>query len=528
MDPDDTLDQVKHKERTLARLSDRESPLTRWKEAADLWCAGWFSNRNMGRILDTLVQDALSGRATLPAHISNPVLDDARAAAADRRFFHWTLEFPEVFFGIEGRPLSEGGFDAILGNPPWEMLRVDSALDGHAPATAVSELARFARNSGVYSLQGTGHSNLYQLFVERGLSLLRTRGRLGFIVPGGFAADHGCAELRRELLDRTTIDTFATFENRDRIFPIHRSVKFTLLTLSKGGSTAMLPLRTGMRTPDTLDTLADAGSDAAAVLVPRSVLTRVSGRQAAVPEIRSAADLELLARISYAHRPLADADGWGLHFGRELNATDDRPYFRNDRSGLPVVEGKHLQPFRVDVGNTPFTILPADARRLLAHEPFTRPRLAYRDVASSTNRVTLIAAIVPPRVVTTHTVFCLKGALDLTAQHFLCGIFNSFAANYFVRMRVSTHVTTALMAQLPVPAPPRTDPAFLELANLAKRLSEDDTVETRARQQAVAAQLYGFDEREFSHVLEGFPLVSSCERQQALAKFRCIVGNGGM
>jgi hypothetical protein len=334
--------------------------------------------------------------------------------------------------------------------------------------------------------------------------------------------------LRRELLDKTTLDTFTTFENRDRIFPIHRSLKFTLLTLTRSGTTAILPLRTGIRAADTLDTLADAGSDTGAVLVPRSVLTRVSGQQATVPEIRSAADLELLARISFAHRALADPDGWGLHFGRELNATEDRPNFRSDRSGLPIVEGKHLQPFRVDVHNAPFTILPVDAHRLLVHAPFAKPRLAYRDVASSTNRVTLIAAIVPPRVVTTHTVFCLKNPPDLGAQHFLCGIFNSFAANYLVRMRVNTHVTTAVIAQLPIPHPPRTDPAFVQLADFSKRLSEGDCSETRARQQALAAHLYGLDEGEFSHVLEGFPLVSRCERDEALAKFRCIVGTGGV
>ena len=527
-DPDDTLEQVKHKERTLARLSDSGSPLAPWKLAADLWCAGWFCGREKARVMESLVQDALSGRTTLPPHISTPLLDDARATAADRRFFHWTLEFPEIFFNSAGRPLVEPGFDAILGNPPWEMLRVDHEPQAGDAARCTSELATFARRSGVYSLQGSGHSNLYQLFVERGLSLLRRHGRLGFIVPGGFASDHGCAELRRELLDRTTIDTFATFENRDRIFPIHRSVKFTLLTLTRAGNTALLPLRTGIRAPDTLDTLADAGSDAAAVLVPRSVLTRVSGQQAVVPEIRSPEDLELLAKIAFAHRALADPEGWGLHFGRELNATEDRPNFTRDRSGLPIVEGKHLQPFRVDVHNTPFTILPADAHRLLPHEPFATPRLAYRDVASSTNRVTLIAAIVPPRVVTTHTVFCLKEPPDLDAQHFLCGIFNSFAANYLVRMRVSTHVTTAVMAQLPVPQPSRTDPAFVQLATFAKRLSADDCAETRASHQALAARLYGLEEWEFSHVLDAFPLVSRCERDEALAKFRCIVGTGGV
>ena len=524
---DDTLEQVKRKERALASLSGPDGPLARWKSAADLWCAGWFVQAGNGRVFDDLVREALGERGTLPSHVSQPLRDAARDAATTRRFFHWTLEFPEIYFDESGRPLEEPGFDAILGNPPWEMLRADNPLTETDTPRSATDVARFARNSGIYTLQGAGHSNLYQLFVERGLALLKRQGRLGFIVPSTLGSDHGSAALRRELLDKTTVDTFTTCENRDRIFPIHRSVKFTLLTLTKGGRTSTLPLRTGIRSTEALDKLSDVGTDDAAVLVPRSVLTRLTGEQTAIPEIRSACDLELVARISYAHRPLGHPEGWAARFGRELNATEDRPHFSSERSGLPIVEGKHLQPFRVDLANPPFTILPSDAHRLLPNQSFASPRLAYRDVASSTNRLTLIAAIVPAGVVTTHTVFCLKEALDLDAQHFLCAMFNSFVANYLVRMRVSTHVTAALIEQLPLPRPSRTDPAFIELAKLSRQLSEHDRAESRARQQALVAQLYGVEVREFSHLLEGFPLVSRDERDGALEMFRCIVGTGG-
>lgn len=527
-DGDDTLEQVKHKERTLAGLTGDGAPLARWKLAADLWCAAWFVESSNGRVCVSLIQEALSGRSILPTQISQPLFNEARATASARRFFHWTLEFPEVFFDTTGRPLAEPGFDVILGNPPWEMLRADRQAHGAGVSHTAVDLVRFARHSGVYALQGTGHSNLYQLFVERALSLVRRHGRLGLIVPAGLGSDQGSAALRRELLDRTAIDTFAVCDNRDAIFPIHRSVKFTLMTSTKGGHTSLLPLRTGIRTPAMLDDLPDTGTDASAVPVPRSVLTRVTGDLAAIPEIRSGSDLELLARISFAHLPLGDPQGWSARFGRELNATDDRPFFCSGGSGLPIVEGKHLQPFKVDLRHPQFTILHTDATRILPSAPFDSPRLGYRDVASATNRLTLIAAIVPARAVSTHTVFCLKTPLDLTAQHFLCAIFNSFIANYLVRMRVSTHVTTAVIEQLPAPKPARADPAFGELAALAQQLSADDRPDLRARHQALAAALYGLDVAAFSHVLEGFPLVSRCEREQALEMFRCIVGSEGL
>jgi hypothetical protein len=223
------------------------------------------------------------------------------------------------------------------------------------------------------------------------------------------------------------------------------------------------------------------------------------------------------------HPALGDPDGWGVRFGRELNATDDRPELNERGTGYPVLEGKHVRPFRIDRSAARFSIAWESAARLLPARPFAAPRLAYRDVASATNRLTLIAAIVPAWVVTTHTLFCAKKPPDLDVQHFLCGIFNSFVANHLVRMRVSTHVTASVIEQLPVPTPGRNSGPFRELAGLSRRLSHDDDAGARAQQQALAAALYGIEEGEFAYVLDAFPLISRGERDAALECFRCIV-----
>jgi hypothetical protein len=512
---DDTLEQVRRKERTLQALTADDGPLARWKTAADLWCAGWFAERADGRILGTLVRDILDGRVSLPAHVSQPILQQARDAAGRGRYFHWTLEFPEIFYDADGAPLPAPGFDAVLGNPPWEMLRADR--DGESPRTA---LTRFVRQSGIYPLQGSGHSNLYQLFVERALSLLRPAGRLGFIVPSGLGTDHGCAALRRELFERTAIDGYLTFENRDGVFPIHRGLKFVLLTATRSGSTPAVPVRT-VRSTDVLDRLPDRGADPEAVHVPLPFIEQTGGT---LPDVRSASDLEILSRIAGSFPALGDPGGWQLRFGRELNATDDCGHFTQDGRGLPIVEGKHLQPFQVHPGAAHYWISSAIAARLLrAPTPYVRPRLAYREVASATNRLTLIAAIVPAGVVTTHTVFCVKSPPDLRAQHYLCGIFNSFVANFFVRTRVGTHVTAAVIDRLPVPKPDPGANLFREIAALARRLSKITDQNASARLQALAAHAYGLSPAQFAHVLDSFPLVSRAERDAALAAFRCIV-----
>ena len=515
-DPGDTLVQVRAKERLLLSLQ-HDGPLARWKTVADLWCAEWFRDARAitPAIFRAVVDCVLLRPSTLPDHMTRSILDHARAIANCQRFFHWPLEFPEVFYEDDGRPRERPGFDAVLGNPPWEVLRGD-----RGPSTHSSRLTGFARASGIYRHQGEGHANLYQLFTERALSLVREGGRLGLVLPSGFAVDHGCAALRRALLDRTALDTFVTIENRDGVFPIHRGLKFVLVAATSGRPTASVPSRVGVRSPDVLDRLADTG-ETPGVTIPRGLIDRLSGGQCAIPELRTAQDLSILSRIAFSIPALKGDDGWNVAFGRELNATDDREHFmtRSPSAGdCAIVEGKQVAPFTVDLAATRFAIRESDASRLVGTS-WTRARLAYRDVASASNRLTLIAAVLPARVVSTHTLFCVKADVDSDIQHFLCGIFNSFVANYLVRMRVSTHVTVAIVEQLRVPRPSRDSHAFAEVVRLSRALtaSPSDRV-AAARLQALVAALYGCSHRELEHVLESFPLVPADERAAALAQ----------
>jgi Eco57I restriction-modification methylase len=525
LEPGDTLDQVRAKEQALTHLERDDSELTRWKRVADSWCSGWFrdaaSRIEFRAAFHSLTDAVLTGRSELPDKVVGRLLLESEEIAAERRFFHWIAEFPEVFHDDHGRRLAQAGFDAVLGNPPWEMLRGDlgSAETRSDARETASRVADFARGAGIYRLQSDGHVNLYQLFVERALSLLRSAGRLGLILPSGFATDYGCSPLRRALLDRTLVDTFHGFENRDGVFPIHRGLKFLLITAEMGGNTTAVPGRFGLRKPDVLDELPDTGADLAAVPLTRSFLDRLSGLHAVIPEVRTAMDLEIVTTIAFAAPPLAHEDGWKVTFGRELNATDDRKSFVEQGPGLPVIDGKHIQPFSVAPSGARYRVPLRIASRLAgARGAHRRARLAYRDVASPTNRLTLIAAIVPAGVLTTHTLFCAKEPLEEDLLWFLCGVLNSFVANYLVRLQIGTHVTASLMSRLPVPKPSRDSAAFRTIVASAKVLgkSPDDRA-AQARLQACAARLYGLSHAQFAHVLDSFPLVSAEERAAALA-----------
>ena len=528
--PNDTVEQVRAKERAYAALTARDAALSRWKQVAHLWCAAWFGGDAAApsSAFGSLSDAALSGRGDLPPATATRLLDRAWALGESRRLFHWELEFPEAFFDGDGRRRARPGFDAVIGNPPWDMMRADSGgADARSRARAATEpVVRFTRDAGVYTAQSHGHANRYQVFVERAIALTRPGGRFGLVLPSGLALDHGSSALRRLLLSTCDVDALVGMDNHRGVFPIHRSVRFLLLTATSGSPTRGIACRFGVDDPADLESM-DGGTSAPpqpppVVLTP-ALLERISGRSLAIPHLRNAIDVALVERAAALFPPLGSERGWCARFGRELNASDDREAFRDDRQALPIVDGKHVEPFHVALDGVGRSITAADARRLLGSERHLRPRLGYRDVASATNRLTLIAAVLPAGCVSTHTVFCLRTPLPHASQHFLCGLFNSFVINYLVRLRVTTHVTTATIEQLPIPGREHSPTAFDEIAALARLLARGWNETACARLNARVAALYQLSVEEFAHVLETFPLVNRDTRDACSRRFSSIV-----
>ena len=525
--PDDTLEHVRQKESALAALTARDSALSKWKRVADVWCAAWFASRDHEvpwRAFADLSDAILSSAGTLPVRTAGTYLDAAERIAARHRFFHWELEFPEVFFDNRGVRRADGGFDAVIGNPPWDMLRADTGSSDRRDKTRddLSAVVRFTRESGAYTAQSDGHANRYQLFTERALALTRPGGRVGLVLPAGLAIDRGSAALRRMLLSRSDVDAIVGLDNRLGVFPIHRSVRFLLMTATAGAPTRKIACRFGEHETASLERIDEepaATSSWFNVAITTPLLERISGDELTIPWLETPKDLSVAEHAAALYPPLGSERGWHIRFGRELNATDDKNAFHPAGQGLPVVAGKHLTPFHLDVSAAEQSIRRRDAVRRLIGAPFGHRRLAYRDVASPTNRVTLIAAVLPAGCVSTHTIFCLKTELPLARQQFLCGMFNSLVVNFLVRQRVSTHVTTAIVEQLPIPRWDGAPSACSEIAALARMLARNYDVGMFAALNARIATMYQLSREEFEHVLSTFPLIPREERDQCLSAF---------
>jgi hypothetical protein len=177
------------------------------------------------------------------------------------RFFHWHLAFPNIF-PVDG----EGGFDCVLGNPPWDRVKLQEKeffasrhpVIADAPNKATRErmikglaesdpalltaweaaqrdaegASHFIRNSGRYPLCGRGDVNTYAVFAENDRSIIATTGRVGCIVPTGIATDDTTKLFFQDIVERQSLVSLFDFENAAPAFPgVHRSYKFSLLTL---------------------------------------------------------------------------------------------------------------------------------------------------------------------------------------------------------------------------------------------------------------------------------------------------------
>ncbi|MBI3916315.1 MAG: type I restriction endonuclease subunit M [Betaproteobacteria bacterium] len=287
------------------------------------------------------------------------------------RFFHWELEFPEVLLDTE-RP----GFDAVLGNPPWDKVlpskhefygQFDAlirAYKGNDLKRRIGELnaeheglterfdayslrattfARVLRAGGDFPLaearSQAAHEDVAKYFVDRAIALVAKGGAAGLVVPSVFYSGDGWVGIRRYLLQDASIERFYAFENRKKIFPIHSSYKFVNLVARKDGANAGRLTAAFMR-QDTGE-LQETGPKPWHVQITRQEIEKLSPDTLAFLEYRSSRDQEIVRKM-YSGRPTLGGSGpgnWGATLFTDLtheliyNSSRDKDLYTNPRTG---------------------------------------------------------------------------------------------------------------------------------------------------------------------------------------------------
>lgn len=288
------------------------------------------------------------------------------------RFFHWELEFPEVFVDTH-RP----GFDAVLGNPPWDKVlpskqefygSVDAligAFKSQAFDQRVRELqarhaglaerfaayqeraktiARLLRAGGDFELaearSASAHEELAKYFVDRSLRLTARDGATGLVVPSVFYNGDGWVGIRRHLLTEATVERFYGFENRakPKLFPIDSRYKFVNLVVRKAPGDGTF---TAAFMRHNVAELEAAGPHPWQVQMRRDEVEQVSPETLTFLEYRSARDQEIVRKMAAGRPTLGgrSAGSWGVRLmswrahEAVFNATEDKDLFTHPGNG---------------------------------------------------------------------------------------------------------------------------------------------------------------------------------------------------
>lgn len=261
---DDSPDDVRRK-KAVFEAQHRDRAWLRDKTGCDLWTAAFFQKYVPGcpPITTAAVAEILAGGA-----VDGRLSGQAFALSQLQSFFHWPLEFPEVFAG--------GGFDVVLSNPPWERIKIQEQeffaardkeiadapnkamrarlikdLPGKNPAlfnefVSVLRLSEgasvFLRNSRRFPLAGRGDINTYAVFAEFAGQLTRAGGRSGIIIPSGIATDDTTKYFFQDVIKSGSLVGLFDFENRKKIFAsIDSRIKFCLFTCEKPRTKSQKP-----------------------------------------------------------------------------------------------------------------------------------------------------------------------------------------------------------------------------------------------------------------------------------------------
>lgn len=356
---------------------------------ADLWCAAFVIKKDND--LDYAITENIFRDVEKNPHSIAPWLkSEVRRLAEEYQCFHWHLEFPSVFQvppkgkdqGNEHTGLI-GGFDVVLGNPPWEVvsaeeqeffaasaphivslptrskrLKAISALEQSDPKLFsewvelrrhFAAIAAFAHQSGRYPFTGKGNLNSYLLFSEAAMDLLCESGRSGTIVPSAVASSDTAKVFFNHLVTSKRLAALFDFENKRQLFPaVDSRMKFCLLTMTAAGTSPIhIPLAFFLHS---VDELRDSSRIYSLQATDFQLLNPNTGN---APTFRSRQDAEIVLHV-YHRLPVLRSDRDHSHAESNVEVTRmvdlsyESSYFVNseqlENSELSRKDGIYLDP----------------------------------------------------------------------------------------------------------------------------------------------------------------------------------------
>jgi hypothetical protein len=414
-------------------------------------------------------------------------LESVEAYRDWHRFYHWPLEFPDVF-----GPDAAVGFSVTVGNPPWDIVKLNSQeffsdydpnfrsydkqkanrestkLVADNPIIAekweqycegFAEQNTYFKKSLSYNALGKGDINTFKLFLEQFLTMLSDGGRMGIVVPSGIYTDQGCQPLRELFFNQGRVDFFYCFENRwPTVFnAVDGRFKFVVFGTQKGGKTERFKCAFMEHDPERLPTI-----DADALKMSVKQVKKFSPDTLSVMEFKIQREIDIMTKI-YGEWPLlgdySNSKNWHIDFHREFHMSDDSDIFNTSCLGIPLFEGKRIWQFDSYLQDSNYYISEQIGRKRLLGSAkdngqvldYEKHRVVFRKIAANTNERTLVSSIIPPSSFTGENLTTSKTLFDPPKLLFITAILNSFCIDFVIRMRITTAINIYHLYQIPLP-----------------------------------------------------------------------------
>ncbi len=467
------------------------------------------------------------------------LLAEARERAAEEGFLHWELAFPGVWPDWEAEGERQGGFDAVIGNPPWDRMKLQqvewfafrrseisnaqkaadrkamiAALEGSSDPLAddfrradagAKRAVEVARKGGDYPLLSSGDVNIYSLFVERAMALVKPDGVTGLLVPSGIASDKTAARFFRSVATAGRLRALYDFENKKVFFPaVHASFKFSVFVAGRSG--ADQPARCAFY----LHGLSELEDPERRLELTPEDFRRVNPNTGTAPIFRSRRDQEITTGIYRRLPVLVDRSRdepvriWPVRYERMFDMTNDSHRFRTrteleEKEGawhvggniyesssgrfVPLYEGKMVQAFdhraasvvvNPDNVHRPGQPVPATAVQHGNADWVPDPQywvpeadckwppdggwtLGFKEITAATNVRTVIASLLPA-VGFGNKVPVLRALASERREWLLAANLNSVVLDFVTRQKIQGQtINLFILEQLPVVPPERYD-----------------------------------------------------------------------
>ena len=510
------------------------------------------------------------GRGTAPKNTGQTdyenftaILGEVSKYVSSQKFFNWQVQFPGVWTDWDNQN-RKGGFDAVIGNPPWDRIKMQKVewFKARKPEIALATRAsdrnamiaelqanneplaehfeeardhseratKVARSVGDYPLLSSGDVNLYSLFIERSMALIKPGGLVGLIVPSGIASDKTAAKFFKQVSTNGRLKSLFDFENRrtsydrPKYFPDVDS-RFKFCVFVAGRNSVSRPAQCAFFLQD----VCELANPERRLEMSAEDFALVNPNTGTAPVFASRQDAEITTKayrklpILFRHEGGKTKKTWPLSYFRLFDMTNDSSKFKTKREleeelgaypvgknrfsntegeWLPLYEGKMIQAFdhrAASVLINPTNLhrpaqsvaataeehidpdwLPAPQYWVSAKECNWRPKdkwaLGFKEITSPTNMRTFIAAILPT-VGFGNKVPLLKSDEDVRDEWLLAANFNAIIFDFLVRQKIQGQTLNLyIVEQLPV-VPPEVYETFELGGSPAKNVIRDIVLE---------------------------------------------------